>query len=180
MFSLLMTRHSVDNIYLTDEQYRKIILMKSNYTARCKKRFLNRKYNHINKKNLFEFITDFEIIDFSDKLYEIKFKKWFSLYLYLHLKNLVGNNTFSISEPIEVNFTNIATKAGVARNTVKKAFWELVTFGLVIYDDLLPLSSNSVKKVMILNDKYLIGFNETEQKILYALSALRMENYEKS
>lgn len=173
-----MTRHSVDNIYLTDEQYRKVILMKTNYTARCKKRFLNRKYNHINKKNLFEFIAENEINDFSEKLYEIKFKKWFSLYLYLHLKNLVGHNDFTISQPIEVNFTQIGEKAGVARNTIKKAFWELVTFGLVIYDDLLPLSSNSVKKVMILNDKFLIGFNETEQKILYALSALKMENYE--
>lgn len=173
-----MTKHSVDNIYLTDEQYRKVILMKTNYTARCKKRFLNRKYNHLNRKNLFEFISENEISEFSDKLYEIKFKKWFSIYLYLHLKSLVGNNDFTISEPIEVNFTKIATKAGVARNTIKKAFWELINLGLVIYDDLLPLSSNSIKKVMILNDKYLIGFNEADNKILYALSALRMGNYE--
>ena len=175
-----MTRYLVDNIYLTDEQYRKVIRMKMNYTEKCKKRFLNRKYNHLNRKNLLEFITENEINEYSDKLYEIKFKKWFSIYLYLHLKNLIGSNEFTISEPIEVNFTQIAAKAGVARNTIKKAFWELVNFGLVIYDDLLPLSSNSIKKAMILNDKYLIGFNETEHKILYTLSALRMENYEKT
>lgn len=166
------------NICLTDEQYRKVILMKMNYTARCKKRFLNRKYNHLNRKNLFEFIADNEISEFSDKLYEINFKKWFSLYLYLHLKNLVGGNDFTISEPVEVNFTKIATKAGVARNTIKAAFWELVKLGLVIYDDLLPLSCNTIKKVMILNDKFLVGFNEAEHKIFYALSALRMEDYE--
>ena len=147
--------------------------MKMKYTEKCKKRFLKRKYNHLNRKNITGFYFELkDKVTFSDKMYEIKFKKRFSLYLYLYLKSQVPLNSFTISSPVEANFSRIAAEAGISKNTVKKAFWELVELGVVIYDESIPLSSNQIKKCLILNDGHFIGYDENNHKIIYAMNAL--------
>jgi hypothetical protein len=116
-------------------------------------------------------------VTYSDKLYEVKFKKSFSLYLYLFLKSraepyeVSTSNEFTISKPLPVNFSTISMKAQVGRNTVKRAFRELVGLGLLIFDENLKktLKNYNVKKCMLVNDYYLEGYDDVNNRIIYSL-----------
>lgn len=112
------------------------------------------------------------------KLYEIKFHSSFAFYLYLYLKSKAigyldqGPDDFTISQPIKLNITKVAYEAGISRNTVKSAYKELKRLGIV-YDAIIPVFNNKVKECMIINPKYVIGYDENEHKVIYSIEKNR-------
>jgi len=109
------------------------------------------------------------------KLYEIKFHSSFGFYLYLYLKSKAmgymeqSPEDFTISKPIQINYTIVAQEAGIARNTVKAAFKELLRLNIV-YEAAIPVFNNKVKECIIRNSKYFIGYDENEHKVIYSIN----------
>lgn len=152
--------------------------MKLSKQERRKRWFERKRLNHLNSRKLEAFYKQhIGNCGYSEKLYEIVFKSSFALYLYLYLKSqakgyeLERGADFSISQPVDVNFGRLVEISKMTRNTVRKAFWELVELGLVIYsEDLKPEYHNSIKAVMVLNDKYFIGFDDIQKKVIYSIN----------
>jgi len=147
--------------------------MRLNYNHKCKRRFLKKKSSHLNSQKIKDFYLQLNT-KHSDKLYEIHYHSSFAFYLYLFLKNSAeGYNSkcpdeFTISKPVKINFTKVAKMAKVSRNTVKAAYAELLNLGLV-YETIIPIFSNKVKECMVLNDCYLIGYDEEKHRIIYSI-----------
>jgi len=164
-------------IYLNNYMKERFDKMRLNYNQKCKTRFLKRKYSHENSENIKKFYTGLNSIA-DDKLFEIRYHSTFTFYLYLYLKsNAAGYHEespgeFLVSMPLNVNFNLITKLAGVSRNTVKAAFKELIRLGFVYFDDNIPLSKNKVKQCLLLNSKYLLGYDENEHKIIYSHSSI--------
>lgn len=152
--------------------------MKLSQQERRKRWFEKKRLNHMNSMKLEAFYKQYiGNCGYSEKLYEIRFKSSFALYLYLYLKKrakgyeLEGDADFSISQPVDVNFGKLVEISRMTRNTVRKAFWELVELGLVIYcEELKPEHHNSTKAVMVLNDKYFVGFDDKQKKVIYSIN----------
>lgn len=143
------------------------------YTMNCKERFFKKQYTHLCKDNLKEF---YELCDvnYSDKLFEVKFKKSFAFYLFLYLKSEVkdrhGETSFIISKPVDVNFSEISHYAGVSRNTVKWAYKELIELGLII--PAIPYEMpkhNTLKFCSVVNDSNLLLFDDVNRKAVYSI-----------
>lgn len=153
--------------------------MKLSKQERRKRWFNRKKLNHFNTKRLKVFYEQYiGNCEYSEKLYEIRFKSSFALYLYLYLKSRAKGYgpergaDFSISQPVDVNFGKLVEISRMTRNTVRKAFWELVELGLVIYsEELKPEHHNSTKAVMILNDRYFIGFDDKQKRVIYSINS---------
>ncbi len=160
-------------IYLNNYMKERFDKMRLNYNQKCKTRFLKRKYSHVNSENINKFYAGLNIT-IDDKLFEIRYHSAFTFYLYLYLKsNAAGYQKespaeFLVSMPLNVNFNLITKLAGISRNTVKAAFKELIQLGFVYFDDDIPLSKNKVKQCLLLNSKYLLGYDENEHKIIYS------------
>lgn len=169
----------MQKLYLNDKELAKVRKMKLTKLERRKRWFERKKLNHFNTKRLKVFFEKYiGNCEYSEKLYEIRFKSSFALYLYLYLKSLAkgyeleGDADFSISQPVDVNFAKLVETSRMTRNTVRNAFWELVGVGLVIYsDDLKPEYHNSTKAVMVLNDKYVVGFDEKSKQVIYSINS---------
>lgn len=139
--------------------------------------FCRKKLNHLNSVKFRLFWEKYcSKVNFSDVLYEIRFKCSFSFYLYLYLKaQAVGydievGTDFTVSQPLDVNFGRIVKISGMTTNTVKKAFRELVNSGLLLYrEDFKPKYHNSTKSIMILNDKQLVGYDQKKKRIIYTI-----------
>ena len=165
----------METLFLKDNELKKVQKMKTSYTKRCKRKFNKKRYNHINKENIKDFYNSINV-SYSDKLYEVRFKKSFSLYLYLFLKSqaepyeLSTSKEFTVSQPVAVNFSAISMKAQVGRNTVKRAFQELVSLELLIYNENLKktLKHYSIKKCMLVNDHYVVGYDDVNKRIIYS------------
>jgi hypothetical protein len=154
-------------------------LLVKNYRAGCieksKKRFLRKRLNHENNerlKNLLDGLT----VPVSDKLYLVKFRCYFSLYLYLLLKEqavkiTLGGENFLISFGVEINFLRTSSKYCVSRNTVKRAFRELKKIGLIF--SVRGMKSNrhkSVRTCLIFNDNKIGYFDEKKRKVMYTMN----------
>lgn len=166
----------MQKLYLNSTDLEMIKKFKLSQLERRKRWFENKKLNHWNSSKIETFYKQhIGNCRYSEKLYEIRFKSSFALYLYLYLKEKakgyeLEGDTYSISQPVDVNFGKLVEMSGMTRNTVRKAFWELVEFGLILYsDDLIPEYHNSTKSVMVLNDKFLIGFNNVTKKVIYSI-----------
>ena len=166
----------MQTLFLKDNELNKVQQMRTAYTEKCKRKFNQKRYNHINKENIKDFYDSLNV-SYSDKLYEVKFKKSFSLYLYLYLKSksvpfeFSTSKEFTISKPLPVNFSGISLKALVGRNTVKRAFHELVSLGLLIYDESLRKTERhfSIKKCMLVNDYYIESYDEDNKKVIFSI-----------
>lgn len=167
-------------LYLNNSEIARIRQMKLSKQERRKRWFVRKKLNHLNSKKIEVFYKQYiGNCGYSEILYEIHFKSSFALYLYLYLKSIAkgyeldgGDTSFSISQPVDVNFGKLVEISRMTRNTVRKAFWELVELGLVVYsDDLKPEHHNSTKAVMVLNDKYFVGFDDKQKKVIYSINS---------
>ena len=143
----------------------------SRYAKKCVQKFLGNKYNHVNNKKIQDFYCSIDSM-YSDKLYEVKFKKSFSFYLYLYLKDCYedfsGDMSYNTSLPVDVNFSLISEYAKVGRNTVKRAYKELIDLGLVI--SLVGNGKhNSIKKCQVVNDRKLVKFDEVNGVCVFNL-----------
>jgi hypothetical protein len=164
-------------IYLNPEESKKLKEIKQRDINKRIRWFCRKKLNHLNsaKFRLF-WEKQCSKVKFSHVLYEIHFKSSFSFYLYLYLKSLAvgydveGDEEFSISQPVDVNFGRLVKISDLTMNTVKKAFHELVEVGLLLYrDDFKPKYHNSTKSVMVLNDKQLVGYDQDKKRIVYSI-----------
>lgn len=167
----------MSQLYLNLEESKKVKKMKQRNINKRIRWFSRKKLNHLNSARFRNFWLKYcSKVVFSDVLYEIRFKSSFSFYLYLYLKSqAVGyeierGSNFTISQPIDVNFGRIVKISGVTINTIKKAFYELVDSGLLLYrEDMKPKYHNSTKSVMILNDKQLVGYDQDKKRIIYSI-----------
>lgn len=168
----------MQRLYLNNNDLVRIRQMKLSQLEKRKRWFKSKKLNHLNNKKIENFYKQhIGNCEYSEKLYEISFQSSFTMYLYLYLKSqargfeLEGDANFSISQPVDVNFGKLVEISRMARNTVRKAFKELVDLGLVIYsDNLKPEHHNSTKAVMVLNDCYFVGFDEKQKKVIYSIT----------
>lgn len=97
----------------------------------------------------------------------------FSFYLYLHLKKKAlpfeiesPSKPFTISQPVDLNLTQISRLTGISRNTIKKAYKELCRKKLILETGYIT-KRNKPKKVMIVNDYYFVGYEKSDEKVYY-------------
>jgi len=162
-------------IILTGKYYQKILEMQEKDLQRSKKKFLQKKRTHINNKQLAEFYSGLHV-KFSEKVYEIKFKCFFTLYLYLYLKSQAKSyyeddpsRVFNLSKPIDFNIQHIVDKSGVARNTVKRAFKELLQLRFINECVHVKPTHNSTKTVSIVNDHFMLCYVEKSHQVMFTI-----------
>ncbi|HEX2787593.1 MAG TPA: hypothetical protein VHP32_06770 [Ignavibacteria bacterium] len=160
--------------YNLSPQERKLFdTMKEKQITRLRKRYERRKRNHFNNERLKELFAKLNI-EYSDKLYSIPFKCYFSLYLYLILKGRVKFLEFpGLSKEIKlaihqnVNFRHIAKEWKVSRNTVRKAYDELYTYNLIQETVGVPPKHKSIRICIVNNDSNIAYYNDVVKKVLY-------------
>src|SRR5690606_34226344 len=127
------------------------------------RKFLNKKYNHINNKKIQDFYCSMDAM-YSDRLFEVKYKKSFSLYLFLYLKeeyeSMYGITNYDFSSPIDVNFTLISEYADVGRNTVKRAYQELIDLGMVKPFEGFNCKNRAQNMCVVVNDRYIQQYDK--------------------
>lgn len=158
---------------LVNELQSKCIPSGSSYAKKCERKFLSKRYNHINNKKMQDFYCSMNAM-YSDKLYEVKFKKSFSFYLYLYLKedyeSTYGITNYDLSSPVDVNFTLISEYADVGRNTVKRAYQELIDLEMVIpFTRVGCKNHNQINKCMVINDLFIQSYDKKTSKVIFNL-----------
>ena len=172
----------MSKINLSNKQMERVRQIGTRESDKYKRWFLKKKFNHYHNPRIIKFWGLFEDkVSYSEKLYEVRMRSSFAFYLYLYLKSLAKGydegTDFTVSAPIEVNFERIQKLSGVVKNTVKQAFWELVRVGLLLYTGKVkPRRHSTTKLVMVLNDKYLVGFDDATGKIVYSLNPSNYNN----
>ena len=157
---------------LTNQLQEKCISSGSNYARKCERKFLNKRYNHINNKKIQDFYCSMDAM-YSDRLFEVKFKKSFSFYLFLYLKEEYESTyritDYDFSSPVDVNFTLISEYADVGRNTVKRAYQELIDLGMVkpFVNDI--WKNRAQNMCVVVNDRYLIEYDNKNHKAIYSI-----------
>lgn len=140
-----------------------------------KKRAFRRKgLSHFNNPKLKKILEENEV-DFSDKLFEIPFKCYFSFYLYLILKNNVQfldwpdmPYYFRIAVSQDLNINKLSKQTGVCRNVIRKAFLELVKFKMVELSEDVPPNHKLCKSCLVYNDWYIHCFDSELGHVLYS------------
>jgi hypothetical protein len=163
----------MQKLILSKEEKKKLDVIRKRRLERLKKNFLKKKQNHLNSEKYKKF-NGLIKCEPSDILFAMRFRSSFSLYLYLYLKTIASfYQDVGISEPIEVNFEELKRLTGLVKNTIKKAFWELVDCGLIVFNEDITVNMrhNLCKSVMVFDDRYLIGFNEIDNQTYYSIKA---------
>lgn len=95
----------------------------------------------------------------------IKYDCFFSILLYRNLKAAELNSSKKeiSSEPLEINLLRISRQAKISKNTAKKALKELLRIGLLVLKESPSENVNSRYKVILINDKYISGWNANER-----------------
>lgn len=164
----------MENLIVSGKYYRKLLQMREKDIQRAKKKFLKKGRNHLNDPKLAEFFAKLQV-EFSDKLYEIKYKCSFTLYLYLYLKSQAksyydDDRPFNISQPINVNLQRIVILSGIARNTVKRALEELKQLRFINQcRHVSPEFHNSTKEIMLVNDLYMLCYDEIHHAVHFTI-----------
>ncbi|MFC2093771.1 hypothetical protein ACFLSV_07710 [Bacteroidota bacterium] len=167
------------NLYLDKQELEMVNRKKGKYLEKRKRKFAKKKMNHLNNERLEKFYNQFlRDVKYSEKLFLIKFKSCFSFYLYLYLKSQAkGFNTEEggagscLSEPIEFSICGTQRLTGLVRNTVRKAFRDLIAIGLVFYkNDLLQKRHNLTRAVILLNDDCLLDWDDKNRKVIYSIN----------
>jgi len=166
----------MENIIVPGKYYRKILQLRERDIQRAKKKFLKKNRNHLNNPKLAEFFA-MSPVEFSEKMYEIKFKCCFTLYLYLFFKSQAKSyyedqpeRPFNLSQPINVNLQRIVNMSGIARNTVKRAFDELKQLRFINQCKYVsPAYHNSTKEIMLVNDLYMLCYDEKHHRVHFTI-----------
>lgn len=103
----------------------------------------------------------------------IKFDCFFSIHLYRYLKatELKDLQTSITSVPFEINLLRLSKRANISKNTAKKALKELLQIGLLVLKESPNENINSRYKVILINDKYIGGWNENEKTFIFKFNA---------
>lgn len=165
-------------LLLNKKEYNHILKYKQQQLAKSERDFRSKRKTHHHSKKLREF---YEVCDHDHHaaLYAVPFSCTFSFYLYAYLKMHSEPFEFdkgyfaewSISKPVAVNFAKIARLARVSVNTVKAAFRELSRLGLLFSSELInDVSTNAPRYAMVVNDYYLIGYDDAENKVKFKIN----------
>ncbi len=131
-------------------------------------------FNNANLKRIFENVT--KTIDFSDVLFEIPWTCFFSLYLYLILKSKVKfidwiedppSYYSKIAVSQDLNIMQLSREYNVNRNTIRKAYFELVRYKLIEATPEIKPNHKSTKSVCIYNDYYIHSFDKDLRHVVY-------------
>jgi hypothetical protein len=103
----------------------------------------------------------------------IKFDCFFSIHLYRYLKTVeLKDLKVSItSAPFEINLLRMSKRANISKNTAKKALRELLQIGLLVLKETPDENLNSRYKVILINDKYIGGWNASERTFNFKFNA---------
>lgn len=141
---------------------------------RSKRRFSKKRNTHFHNPKLCDLFDNLNV-DFTDKLYEIPFKCYFSLYLYLILKSRVKYldwipdmpEYYRIGVSQDLNVMQLSREFGINRTTVRKAFKELVQYKLIEESpDIIP-RHKSTKSILVFNDYYIHSFDPEAGHVVY-------------
>jgi hypothetical protein len=136
-----------------------------------KRKFIKRKKNHLHNEKLHCFFNSLDV-EYSHKIFDIKFYSTFTFYLYLYLKANVKIFTyegmpdyFRLALSQDVNFSKIARLAGVSRSSVRKAYDELIEVGMIIETPHIAPQHLSTRTCMVFNDFYIHSYNRRTGKV---------------
>jgi hypothetical protein len=169
-----MTPANIYTVNLTEQQ-RLILedqLKKENDKRKAK--FLKKKLNHINCPKLAK-VFDSLNVTFSDKLFDIPWRCSFSFYLYLILKSKVRfidwcemPEYYKIAISQDFNILKLSKETGVCRNTIRKAYKELLQLNLIEETDFVRPTHKSTRSVLVYNDYYIYAYDTGTNKVLYS------------
>jgi len=143
-----------------------------------KKKFMRKHKTHFHDPNLkaiLESVT--KVVDFSDVLFEIPFKCFFSLYLYLILKSKVKFIDWILDPPEyyskiavsqDLNILKLSREYNVNRNTIRNSYQELVRFKLIESTPEIKPIHKSCKSILVYNDFYIHSYDPESGKVLYS------------
>lgn len=169
-----MTPANVCTMMLTEQQ--KLILEEQlrKENDKRKAKFIKKKLNHVNSPKL-AIVFDSLKVTFSDKLFDIPWRCSFSFYLYLILKSKVrfidfcdmpGFYKIAISQ--DLNILQLSKETGVCRNTIRKAYKELLQLNLIEETDYVRPTHKSTRTVLVFNDFYIHAYDPETGKVLYS------------
>ncbi len=161
-------------ILISNNDFEKLIELKSKAISDSYKRFRKKKKCHLKDPRLKKFFDTYAV-DFNPVLYTLPFKCYFSFYLYLYLKSKTGKfnfdlnkNHFTVSKPFEINFSAVRRIAGIPMGTLKSAYRELIQFGFLVYtEELASDKKNDSKCAMLLNDHYILEHDSVRNKTIF-------------
>ncbi len=164
-------------IYVNDREYRSIVRIRSKSLAQAKARHRRKKKTHYNDPKLKAFYVHCYQSP-HPVLYTVPFKCSFSIYLYLYLKAQCepfdfdkGRYQFYMSLPVEINFAKIVRVSQLPLNTVRSAYRELVSMGLLMGAKFLRSDKqNECKRAMVVNDYFIFGHDATTNKIFFNIN----------
>lgn len=157
---------------MTETDFKLMHRLKAKECREAIKKFRKKKKTHLKDPVL----KDFYMLckqEFNPMLYTIPFRCYFSLYLYLYLKNKAEKYDFDkryhflFSKPMEINVSGISRVAKIPLNTVKSALRELIQHDFILYSDNLTLGKNKAKSAIIANDHFIIGYDTASGKTCF-------------
>jgi hypothetical protein len=166
----------MESIYVNSMQ--KIIVNEALRREREKKKnkFKRKRKTHFNNPNLKRIIESLTTVDFSDVLFEIPWTCFFSLYLYLILKSKVKYIDWIEDPPYyyskiavsqDLNIMKLSREYNVNRNTIRKAYFELVRYKLIESTPEIKPTHKSTKSVCIYNDYFIHSFDKDLGHVVY-------------
>ena len=162
------------SIYITSDQEIIINEAMNRHLERKLKVFKKRKNTHFNNAKLKTIMGKINC-DISIKLYDIPFNCFFSIYLYLLLKSKVKFMDwcempyyYRIAVTQDFNINRLSKETGICRNTIRKAFQELVKFKLVEITDYVEPDHKATKPCLVFNDYYIHSFDYDLGHVVYS------------
>ena len=138
------------------------------------KKFKRKRLSHFNNPKLKTIFENYQV-EFSPVLYEIPFKCYFSFYLYLILKSQVKfmdwadmKYYYKIAVSQDMNINKLHKETGICRNTIRKAFRELLHMRMIEITDYVEPEHKSTKSILVFNDYYIHSFDSTLGYVLYS------------
>lgn len=161
-------------ILITESDYEILSGLKSYEISSAYKKFCKKKKCHVQDprlKNFYKNCSD----DFNPMLYTIPFKCYFSFYLYLYLKSKaekfgfeLSKDHYTVSKPMEINFSAVKRLAGIPMGTLKAAFKELIKYGFLVYtQELASDKKNESKWAILVNDYYILEHDIVNERTIF-------------
>jgi len=158
--------NSLQQVILNEALSRRLEKRKREFSKK-----LNSHFHNPRLKAIFENLN----VEFSDKLYEMPFKCYFSLYLYLILKSRVKYldwipdmpEYFKIGVSQDLNVMQLSREFGISRSSVRKAYKELVTYKLIEESPEIAPRHKSTKSIIVYNDYYVHSFDPEAGHVVY-------------
>ena len=138
------------------------------------KRFKKKRLTHFNSPKLKAVIEKYPV-EFSRVLYEIPFKCYFSFYLFLILKSQVKfmdwldcPEYYRLGISQDLNINQIFRETKVCRNIIRRAFRELVKFGMIENTEYVQPHHKSCRSILVYNDYYIHSYSKEEGRVIFS------------